>query len=61
MEAFQLHMQLLGKGALVMNALEETAVTVACILCTQKVSDVPVNTTSCSSHSKSVSLSPIHM
>ena len=54
-------MQLLGKGALVMNALEETAVTVACILCTQKVSDVPVNTTSCSSHSKSVSLSPIHM
>lgn len=61
MEAFQFHMQLLGKGALVMNALEETAVTMACILYTQKVLDVPVNTTSYSSHSKSVSLSPFHM
>ena len=40
--------------------LEEMAITMACITYTQKVSDVPVDITSYSSHSKPVSLSPFY-
>lgn len=52
MEAFHFSQVVTGQRR-TSDALGETAVTVACILCTQKVSVVLVSTTSGSSHSKS--------